>query len=630
MEKKRRRYLSVLCILGVFLILAIALLGQHGWMLRLSVNSELDILSDSEFYKVDMNEVTNGNVFSDATCLYLWDSRDKNSVVFHEEMPQIFRDMDVEFTEIDLKNEKNLKMDSYEIVTLGFTNYQDNREIILSAVEWMENGGHLFIPQVPEGGSAYTWMSSRIGVKNMGNTYYSVEGIRILDEFMLTGNTSDYEIAYPFESALPVELIEECNVYITTADKSGIPVLWETKAKKGQAVVVNLGHYDKSTRGIYAMAYSLLKDYCIWPVINSSAFYLDGFPFPLSEEKNAYITDVYGENTSMYSFYVQRWWNDLMSLAREYGIRYTATLLENNDNDVFPPYETQGAANRYQYFISTLVEMGGEEGLYGYNQQPLVLKNSLLTETEEVLPDYEKELKLNYWNSISDMVLSLKETEKFQKSISEKVVMQVYTPPSNIWTEDGLNAVKEALPSIKAVAGLYFNSGYACEQEYMVDADGMIMTPRITSGSYIDSYMKMCTLSELNMHYIVSHAISPTDVINPDAGAEFGWPTMLESLEEYVQWVKNAAPGLRQQIGSETAAAVQRFWYINIEEKEIENGVEFTLDNFKDEAWFMIRLNKWEPDMDNIEGGELVNLTSNLYLLKAEAESIRITRKDIK
>lgn len=630
MEKKRRRYLSVLCVLGVFLILAVALLGQHGWMVRLSVEPKLDILEDSEFLKADQGEVADDNVFSDTKCLYLWDSRDKNSVVFHEEMPQILRDMDVEFTEIDLKSQKAPEMESYEIVTLGFTNYQDNREIILSSVEWMENGGHLFVPQVPEGGSAYTWMSSRIGVMNMGNTYYSVEGIRILDDFMLTGETSDYEIAYPFESALPVELMEECDVYITTADNSGIPILWETETQKGQVVVVNLGHYDKSTRGIYAMAYSLLQDYCIWPVINSWAFYLDAFPFPLSEDKNAYITDVYGENTSMYSFYVQQWWNDLMSLSREYGIRYTGSLLENNDNDVLPPYETQGAANRYQYFISTLVEMGGEEGLCGYNQQPLALDQSFLGETEEELPDYEKELNLHYWNSISDMVLALQEAERFQKSISEKVIMQVYTPPSNIWTEAGLNAVKQALPSIKAVAGYYFDSGYALQQEYMVDEDGMIMTPRVTSGSYIDSYMKMCTLSELNMHYIVSHAISSIDVINPDAGAEYGWPVMVESLEEYIQWIMTAAPELRKQIGSETAAAVQRFWYIDIEEKQTENGVDFILGNFKDEAWFMVRFNRWEPDLDNIEGGELVHLTGNLYLLKAETENVSIIRKDIK
>lgn len=630
MEKKRRRYLSVLCVLGVFLILAVALLGQHGWMVRLSVEPKLDILEDSEFLKADQGEVADDNVFSDTKCLYLWDSRDKNSVVFHEEMPQILRDMDVEFTEIDLKSQKAPEMESYEIVTLGFTNYQDNREIILSSVEWMENGGHLFVPQVPEGGSAYTWMSSRIGVMNMGNTYYSVEGIRILDDFMLTGETSDYEIAYPFESALPVELMEECDVYITTADNSGIPILWETETQKGQVVVVNLGHYDKSTRGIYAMAYSLLQDYCIWPVINSWAFYLDAFPFPLSEDKNAYITDVYGENTSMYSFYVQQWWNDLMSLSREYGIRYTGSLLENNDNDVLPPYETQGAANRYQYFISTLVEMGGEEGLYGYNQQPLALDQSFLGEIEEELPDYEKELNLHYWNSISDMVLALQEAERFQKSISEKVIMQVYTPPSNIWTEAGLNAVKQALPSIKAVAGYYFDSGYALQQEYMVDEDGMIMTPRVTSGSYIDSYMKMCTLSELNMHYIVSHAISSIDVINPDAGAEYGWPVMVESLEEYIQWIMTAAPELRKQIGSETAAAVQRFWYIDIEEKQTENGVDFILGNFKDEAWFMVRFNRWEPDLDNIEGGELIHLTGNLYLLKAETENVSIIRKDIK
>lgn len=625
MDRRHKRYIPVIIVLGIFLILTVALLGQYGWMLNLSSDVDLDILDSDSFAEKDME--TDGQ---DGTeCLYLWDSTDENSVVFHNEMPQILHDMKVAYTEVDLSKEELPDLEPFEIVITGFTNYQDNRDVILAVTDWMEAGGSLFIPQVPENGSAYEFMSSRIGVANMGTVYYRVEGIRITDDFILKGNTDDYSIAFPFESALPVELDDECEVHMVTADEREVPVLWETDAKKGHVVVVNLGHYEKSLRGIYSSAYSLLSEYCIWPVINSSAFYLDGFPFPLSQEKNRYITDVYGENMDLYSFYVREWWNDLMSLSGRYDVKYTASLLENNDNDVDPPYEEKGSTNRYQYFISVLLELEGELGLYGYNQQPLVLRSSALrTDEEEELPDYEDDLGLNFWNSTSDMEGALKETVRFQKSLTDETVMQVYVPPSDILSEEGLDAVKNSVTDIRSVAGTYIDGGYAQGQEYEVDEDGMIMTPRITSGCLFDDEMKLRALSELNFHYITSHSMSPSDVINPDAGADEGWPALYESLEVYEEWIDSAAPDIRKQTGSETAGAVQRFYYADAEEEETDAGLEIHINNFQDEAWFMIRLNEWKPDLEKTEGGELERLTGDLYLLRADSEDVTVIREE--
>lgn len=624
MDKKNRRYLSVILILAVFLILAAALLGQYGWMMNRSVDSGLDILEEAAFEKKSVDP-------EGTDCLYLWDSRDENSRVFYDELTQIFQDMKVDYTKKDLKEESLPNLQDYEVVTLGFTNYQDNRDVILKAVEWMEEGGELFVPQVPENGSAYSWMSSRIGVMNMGTTYYKVSGIRIRDDFMITGDSKDYEIAYPFESALPVELEEDCKVHIVSADESQVPILWESQGKKGHVVAVNLGHYDKNVRGIYAMAYSLLSGYCVWPVINSCSFYLDGFPFPLPADKNGYITEVYGENVSTYDFYVREWWNDLMALSGQFDIRYTAALLENNDNDVEPPYQTKGSSNRYQYFVSTLLELGGELGLYGYNQQPLCLETSRLGGGgQEKLPDYERELQLRYWNSVRDMVDGLKEAERFQKELLEDTMMQVYVPPANILSEEGLEALKTALPSMRAVAGSYLDSGYAVGQEFKVDDTGMIMTPRITSGGVFGAQDKLRTLSELNLHYAASHAISPADVMNPDAGAQLGWPVMLENLKEYQQWLADAALGLRHQTGSETTAAVQRFYYLQHEEEDTKDGLKIRLDNFQDEAWMMVRFNDWQPDEEKIKGADLIHLTGNLYLMEAKEPDITVERKDVR
>lgn len=296
-----------------------------------------------------------------------------------------------------------------------------------------------------------------------------------------------------------------------------------------------------------------------------------------------------------------------------------------------PPYQTKGSSNRYQYFVSTLLELGGELGLYGYNQQPLCLETSRLgKEGQEKLPDYERELQLRYWNSVRDMVDGLKEAERFQKELLEDTMMQVYVPPANILSEEGLEALKTALPSMRAVAGSYLDSGYAVGQEFKVDDTGMIMTPRITSGGVFGAQDKLRTLSELNLHYAASHAISPADVMNPDAGAQLGWPVMLENLKEYQQWLADAALGLRHQTGSEAAAAVQRFYYLQHEEEDTKDGLKIRLDNFQDEAWMMVRFNDWQPDEEKIKGADLIHLTGNLYLMEAKEPDITVERKDVR
>lgn len=104
---------------------------------------------------------------------------------------------------------------------------------------------------------------------------------------------------------------------MVSSDEKEIPLLWEYSLGQGQVAVVNLGIYEKSCRGIYASAYSLLGDFCAYPVINGAAFYLDGFPAPLPQGKNAYITKTYGD-MDLYTFYINEWWPDLLRLAQKY------------------------------------------------------------------------------------------------------------------------------------------------------------------------------------------------------------------------------------------------------------------------------------------------------------------------
>lgn len=624
MGKKRVWYIPVIIILIVFVLLTVALIGRDLFLAGHSSRQELKILENSVFRISGKISGTDGK-----ECLYIWDSRDGNSSLLHEQMSRILDDMQVEYKEQDTAEEETLDLEQYEKVVLGLTDYRENSKYLLDLADWAYDGGSLLIAQVPTAGTMYNWMSSKMGVTSTGVTYYKVTGFRLTEGFMVMGNKDTYEIPDAYDSAIAVSVSDDCEVYMVTDDDREIPLLWEKEAGEGQIVVVNLGRYDKSYRGIYAAAYSLMGEYCAWPVINSSAFYLDGVPFPIPSGENQYITAEYGEDMDLYTFYVREWTNDLMELSREHNVSFTGTLQENNDGDVDPPYESTANSNRYEYFISLFQETGGEVGLYGYNQQPLCIESDDLQSTDpEAFPyGYEEDMGLEYWNSKQNIEAALEEVNRFHREFDESP-MVVYTPPYGVMSETGLSAIEQYLPEIQAVAGLYQGYGYAASQEFEVAEDGMIMTPRVTSGSYVGDEQHLVALSELNMHFVNSHSISPNDVLNPDAGAEKGWSAMLGTLEQYEEWLDSAAPDIRRHSGTEMAAAVQRYHYLDVSETVTNESIELDFDNFQDEAWMMLRLNEWTPEGDNaVEGGKLQKLTGNLYLLKAEKDHVTIRRK---
>ena len=98
---------------------------------------------------------------------------------------------------------------------------------------------------------------------------------------------------------------------------------------------------------------------------------------------------------------------------------------------------------------------------------------------------------------------------------------------------------------------------------------------------------------------------------------------MHENLSDYVDWLYTSAPSIRSMTGSEIAAAVQRYDYIDLGRTATEHGIHLDLTNFYDEAWFILRLNEGQ-EIAEITGGEITPLGSTLYLVCANAEQVDI------
>ena len=431
----------------------------------------------------------------------------------------------------------------------------------------------------------------------------------------MLGGGQRYELSDPFESSLSVSLREEATVYARTGDE-GVPLVWGTKSGAGRVVVDNIGVYDKIMRGLYAASFSLLCDAAAYPVINSSVFYLDDFPSPVPGGDGTYIRRDY--RMSIADFYSKVWWPDLVKLAQQYSIRFTGVMIENYEDDTQSTPVRQPDTQQFRYYGSLLLQQGGEVGFHGYNHQPLVLPDT----------DYKDLYSYRQWPSEDAIVAAMNELIDFQKTVLPNTEGSVYVPPSNILSAAGRKVLGSKVTQIRTIASTYFEDGTSLPyvQEFGVASDGIVEQPRIVSGGMVgDTYMRLAAMSELNMHYVSTHFMHPDDLLDVDRGAAEGWETYKGGLKDYLKWLSAAAPDLRRQTGTECSAAIQRYAQLTVTLDSTDTAWTLHLGNFVDEGWLFFRANEGTPG--KVTGGELTRLTGNLYLLKANADTVRIEKK---
>ena len=494
------------------------------------------------------------------------------------------------------------------VVTLS--NLSALGENVLALADWVEQGGRALFASALQKTSGSMLLEQKLGILSSDYGYSQVDNVRLNEDFMIGGGKT-YAVTDGFDSAWTVELSERAEVFAVTDSDRPTPLVWRTACGEGTFVVVNLGFCEKSTRGFYAAAYSLLEPVCVWPVLDGATFYLDDFPSPVPGGDGVYLRRDYG--TTVSEFYANIWWPDMLALAERYGFAYTGAVIENYGDDTLSEPERQLDVSRFQYFGNMLLRAGGEIGYHGYNHQPLCTGTT----------DYGGELPYHTWPDEAAMAAAMKELTEFVGSQFPEGEHSVYVPPSNVLSAEGRRLLGQQFPGIRTIASTYFVDGLAYGQEFGVAEDGIVEQPRFTSGAVLDDYMKMTALSELNMHFVNNHFMHPDDLLDEDRGAALGWEELKRRLTEYMDWLYTAAPCIRRLTGSELSGAVQRYAMLAPRATRTGQTLTVELGHFVDEASLLVRLNEGRPA--GVEGGELIPLTGTLYLLRAEQPAVTIT-----
>lgn len=606
------RWQKLLTIWGVFVAMAAILFAERSGIQYAATQFKIGYLPRQEARPAQIA------LFGQpVTCLLLYDSGQEGTDLAKEQFDRILLDMKVNTQAVDVHTTPLASIpefDQYKTVVVFMSNLDALGKRLIDLMNWVQDGGSVLFAMTPQKTTYFDVISPKLGVLSSSWENKLAESIVPTEEFMLGGGQR-YELSDPFESSLSISLREEATIYASTGDE-GVPLVWSTKSGAGRVVVDNIGIYDKVMRGVYAASYSLLCDATAYPVINSAVFYLDDFPSPVPGGDGTYIRRDYG--MSIADFYSKIWWPDLIKLAQEYSIRFTGVMIENYEDDTRSVPVRQPDTQQFRYYGSLLLRQGGEVGFHGYNHQPLALSDT----------DYKGLYAYHQWPSENAIVSAMDELIDFQKTVLPHTEGSVYVPPSNILSASGLRVLGSKVPQIRTIASTYFEDGTSLPyvQEFGVADDGVVEQPRIISGSMVgDAYMRLAAMSELNMHYVSTHFMHPDDLLDVDRGAAEGWEAYKGGLEDYLNWLDAAAPDLRKQTGTECSGAIQRYAQLTVSLESAADAWELSLGNFVDEGWLFFRANEGTPG--KVTGGELTRLTGNLYLLKADADTVRIEKK---
>lgn len=605
------RFNGMIAIVLVFALITTILFIERSGIKYNYNKTNLDFLpSENVVTKVAANAKL------EKTTLVLWDSQQQDSVNAMEEFPIILSDMKVGYESLDLSKNPFPDLADYSIVVVVMSDLFPMGENVIALRDWVYEGGRVQFVLSLQKNIYVSVLEQALGITESSWDYALFESFYVEDGFMVGGGRS-FSVEDGYDSVWAVQVDKQkAKVHARLNNSSNTPIIWETKYGKGKFVVDNMGVCEKFMRGFYAATYSLMDDVCIYPVINASTFYLDDFPSQIPQGNNEYIVRDYGATTR--DFYVNIWWPDMMNHADKHGIKYTGLAISCYDDNVDGTTPSKPDEGTFLTFGNMLLRQGGEIGYHGYNHQPLCMSEC----------DYEGLYDYKTWESKKAMKGAFDSLVDLCDGLFPGVNMSLYVPPSNIMSRVGEDFLFSTYPHIKTISGIYFPDGdfkFGCMQEFDVLRDGRVYQPRIISGCELTPFMEMALISELNMHYINSHFTHPDDALDPDRGAELGWEKLSEKFGEYLDYLYKSAPSIRNFTGSETSAAVQRYAALNVKKEYRDDKLILKIGNFYDEGYFFIRFNT--EQFKDVQGGSLSRLTGDLYLLKAENETVTINLK---
>jgi hypothetical protein len=606
--KNNSKFVWMLLPLGVLMFLAAALFVERSGIVYSILRPSLYFLDPLE------TAPSTGGANIPADCLVLYDSNEVEGAEHYQTVIDTLDSMRVRCRDFDVNVDDDFILDKYQTVIVAFVDLNKIEEKINDLSEWINDGGRILFSIRPDPSRTFSVIHRNLGIRSMADHLTAVRGVKFIDDLLLPGvEGRSFEMDWMRHISIPVQLEDSARVHLVSADEYQLPLLWEYTYGTGRVVVINTNQFNnKSSRGILGTAYGLLQDVFVYPVINSSIYFIDDFPSTIPAGEYEVISRQF--NLDIQSFFVDVWWPDMHNFSRRYGIKYSGMLIETDNYDVNYPFVWQADEEIFQYFGKLLLEGEGEIVLQGYNHVPLCL------ESDGINHQYG----YPHWSSTIVMQEVVDNLYNFSSALFPDHPFITYVPPSNVLCAEARQWLPEVLPDLRVISSAYLIDEKlpVYSQEFTEAQDGIIEVPRIVAGFEPNEYMQWAAINEIALHYVTSHFVYPDEILDDGIGAQKGWAYLRDAFDEYLLWMHAAVPNMREMTVSEGAMAVQRFNRLGVS-SGFDNPETYSiyLENFYDEAWLMMRT-KWEPA--TMIGGSITEVSPNLYLIEAKQPNIEI------
>ena len=178
-RKSKFRFFPVIIICLGFTLLAAALIGQQFYGTYTQDEQLVSLLPDDTFL------IKRQEIKKEAECLVLYNSTEANSVLAEEDIRSLFEQLHVEADFADLSVEAAPSFEAYEKVVTALVEYDILGERAYELLDWVENGGGLFVYFPPQGDTFFRALSAQMGIQESGWQMYELPGFSCTSDLLL-------------------------------------------------------------------------------------------------------------------------------------------------------------------------------------------------------------------------------------------------------------------------------------------------------------------------------------------------------------------------------------------------------------------------------------------------------------
>lgn len=524
--------------------------------------------------------------------LILYSPQDEQNAAYAAKLRETLSYRKQEGVLMDIRRTESVHYGDYSMVILASpyieTELKDSARRLTS---YVEQGGKLFWAMLQnETGRQIQSVYRQLGIQEYGD--YVEYNSLCFDEELMPGMTGiKLEDESLTDVMLFVRLQDKARVYVSSnINGRQAPVFWTFPYGEGTVGVWNGTMLSGDFfRGLTAACMNAIEGTVLYPVMNAKCIFIDDFPSPQYESDSDVVRKEY--NRSAKEFYRDIWWPDMQMAADRYHYIYTGLFISTYNDVVNPDSFTFDAPSMMQYYGNSLLRSGHEMGAHGYNHQSLA--------EEGLVPE---DMHYKAWNSEADMVAAIRKLSEIAREMFPGVRLQVYVPPSNYLSQMGRRAVKEALPSLKIVSGVYTSEGEigaVYVQRFEMAEDGIAEFPRVTAGMLPTPYETLAWRSALTLHGVFSHFIHPDDIFDEERGKGQNWETLFAGYTQLLSDVNNCTQGMRS-LSATSAADALRVYAELIPHLDYGDGrIAGSLEGFHGEAYFFLFTDKRPVSADD-------------------------------